>query len=100
MAGLSGDSSLARLPDGRSADSGVVQIKVTHKTRNPFTIKALWISGVTWNWHVLNHAPQPVPPEAAPAELQVETTVREQRKPRVPKPHAAKEPARHFADPF
>src|SRR5690349_10507564 len=42
--------------------------------------------------------PQPVPPEAAPAEPQVETTVREQRKPRVPKPHAAKEPARHFAD--
>src|SRR5215213_10484224 len=36
---------------------GVVQIRVTPKTRNPFTIKALSISGVTWNWHVLNHAP-------------------------------------------
>ncbi|MFL5331739.1 MAG: hypothetical protein ACJ8H8_00830 [Geminicoccaceae bacterium] len=35
---------------------GVVQIRVTPKTRNPFSIKALWISGVTWNWHVLNHA--------------------------------------------
>src|SRR3954469_7257907 len=35
---------------------GVVQIRVTPKTRNPFTIKALSISGVTWNWHVLNHA--------------------------------------------
>jgi hypothetical protein len=43
---------------------------------------------------------QPVPPEAAPAEPQVETTVREQRKPRVPKPRAAKEATRHFADPF
>src|SRR3954454_18752259 len=38
------------------ARSGVVQIRVTPKTRNPFTIKALSISGVTWNWHVLNHA--------------------------------------------
>src|SRR3954469_5529574 len=36
---------------------GVVQIRVTPKARNPFTIKALSISGVTWNWHVLNHAP-------------------------------------------
>jgi hypothetical protein len=44
--------------------------------------------------------PQPVPPEAAPAEPHVETAVREQRKPRVPKPRAAKETARHFADPF
>jgi hypothetical protein len=35
---------------------GVVQIRVTPKTRNPFTIKALSISDVTWNWHVLNHA--------------------------------------------
>ncbi len=35
---------------------GVVQIRVTPKTRNPFTIKALSISGVTWNWHVLNLA--------------------------------------------
>src|SRR3954449_3480130 len=32
------------------------QIRVTPKTRKPFTIKALSISGVTWNWHVLNHA--------------------------------------------
>jgi len=30
---------------------GVVQIRVTPKTRNPFTIKALSISGVTWKWH-------------------------------------------------
>ncbi len=35
---------------------GVVQIRVTPKTRNPFTIKALSISGVTWKWHFLNHA--------------------------------------------
>jgi hypothetical protein len=28
-------------------DLGVVQIRVTPKTRNPFTIKALSISGVT-----------------------------------------------------
>jgi RNA-directed DNA polymerase len=34
----------------------VVQIRVTPKTRNPFTIKALSISGVTWKWHFLNHA--------------------------------------------
>jgi len=34
----------------------VVQIKVTPKTRNPFTITALSISGVTWKWHFLNHA--------------------------------------------
>jgi hypothetical protein len=38
------------------AFSGVVQIRVTPKTRNPFTIKALSISGVTWKWHFLNHA--------------------------------------------
>jgi branched-chain amino acid transport system substrate-binding protein len=37
---------------------GVAQIRVTPKTRNPFTIKALSISGVTWEWHFLNHAPQ------------------------------------------
>ncbi len=37
-------------------DFGVVQIRVTPKTRNPFTIKALLISGVTWKWHFLNHA--------------------------------------------
>jgi hypothetical protein len=34
----------------------VVQVRVTPKTKNPFTIKALSISGVTWKWHVLNHA--------------------------------------------
>jgi len=42
----------------------VVQIKVTPKTRNPFTIGALSISGVTWEWHFLNHAS---PPPSAPA---------------------------------
>jgi uncharacterized membrane protein YfcA len=36
---------------------GVVQIRVTPKTRNPFTIRALSISGVTWKWRFLNHAP-------------------------------------------
>jgi len=35
---------------------GVVQIRVTPKTRNPFTISSLSISGVTWEWHFLNHA--------------------------------------------
>jgi len=35
---------------------GVVQIRVTPKTRIPFTIRALSISGVTWKWHFLNHA--------------------------------------------
>jgi hypothetical protein len=34
----------------------VVQIRVTPKTRNPFTLKTLSISGVTWKWHFLNHA--------------------------------------------
>ena len=34
----------------------MVQIKVTPKTKNPFTIKALPISGVTWKWHFSNHA--------------------------------------------
>ena len=38
----------------------MVNIRVTPKTKNPFTIKALSISGVTWKWHVLNHAPKPV----------------------------------------
>jgi len=37
-------------------DGGVVQIMVTFKTRNPFSIKALSISGVTWKWQVLNQA--------------------------------------------
>ena len=35
---------------------GVVQIRVTPKTRNPFTISSLSTSGVTWEWHFLNHA--------------------------------------------
>ena len=35
---------------------GVVHIRVTPKTRNPLTIRALSISGVTWKWHFLNHA--------------------------------------------
>ena len=30
--------------------------QVTPKTRNPFMIMALSISGVTWKWHFLNHA--------------------------------------------
>jgi hypothetical protein len=34
----------------------VVQVRVTPKTRNPFTIKALSISAAAWKWHVLNHA--------------------------------------------
>jgi len=34
----------------------VVQIRVTPKTRNPFTITSLSISGVTWEWHFLNRA--------------------------------------------
>jgi hypothetical protein len=37
-------------------ETGVVQIRVTPKTRNPFTIRALSISGVTRKWHFLNHA--------------------------------------------
>ncbi len=41
-------------------DDGVVQVRVTPKTKNPFTIKALSISGVTWKRHVLNHAPAAV----------------------------------------
>ncbi len=54
MPGSTGPRAGADAP--RAAESGVVQIRVTPKTRNPFTIKALSISGVTWNWHVLNHA--------------------------------------------
>ena len=34
----------------------MVRVGVTPKTRNPFTIRALSISGVTWKWHVLNRA--------------------------------------------
>ena len=41
---------------GFHGNLGVVQVGVTPKTKNPFTIKALSISGVTWKWHVLNHA--------------------------------------------
>jgi len=37
-------------------DQGLVQLRVTRKTRNPFTTKALSIFGVTWKWHFLNHA--------------------------------------------
>ena len=44
--------------DSHDRFAGVVQIRITHKTRNPFTLKALSISGVTWKWHFLNHAPQ------------------------------------------
>ncbi len=36
--------------------NGVAQVRVTPKTRNPFTIFALSIPGVTWKWHFLNHA--------------------------------------------
>jgi len=36
--------------------AGVVQLRVTPKTRNPFTTKTLSIFGVTWKWHFLNHA--------------------------------------------
>ena len=47
-------------PRGRSGRClSVVQIRVTPKARNSFTIKLLSISGVTWNWHVLNHAAAP-----------------------------------------
>ena len=35
---------------------GVVRVRVTPKTKNPFTVKALSISGVTLKRHVLNHA--------------------------------------------
>ncbi len=37
---------------------GVAQIRVTSKTVNSFIVKALLISGVTWKWHFLNHAPR------------------------------------------
>lgn len=35
---------------------GVVQIRVASKIRKPFIIRVLSISGVTWEWHCLNHA--------------------------------------------
>ena len=38
----------------------MVQARVTPRTRNPFTVKALSIFGVTWKWHVLNHAAKPI----------------------------------------
>jgi hypothetical protein len=41
---------------GLDSKAGVVQVGITPKTKNPLTIKALSISGVTWKWHVLNHA--------------------------------------------
>ena len=34
----------------------MVQIRVTPETRNPVTVRALWMSGVTWKGHLLNHA--------------------------------------------
>ncbi len=34
-----------------AAKTGVVQIRVTSKTRNPFATRALSISGVTWKWY-------------------------------------------------
>jgi len=34
----------------------VVQIRLAPKTRNPFTIGVLSISGVSWKWRFLNHA--------------------------------------------
>ncbi|MBV9748233.1 MAG: carbohydrate ABC transporter permease [Acetobacteraceae bacterium] len=38
------------------AQMGVVQIRVTPKTRNPFVISPLPISSVTRKWHFLNRA--------------------------------------------
>ncbi len=49
-------TSRSRHPRAGQVVLGVVQIRVTPKKRNPFTIKALLISGVTWKWHLLNHA--------------------------------------------
>src|SRR5215208_6038845 len=43
-------------PAARRLEMGVVQVRVAPKTKNPFSIKALSFSGVTWKWHVLNHA--------------------------------------------
>ena len=40
----------------RDAMIGVVQIRVTPKPRDSSSIRALSISGVTWKWHLLNHA--------------------------------------------
>jgi len=45
------------------ATLGVVQIRVTPKTRNPFTIRALSISGVSWKGHFLNHAKDQLDPK-------------------------------------
>jgi hypothetical protein len=52
----------------------VVQIRVTAKTRSPFTFKALSISGVTWNWHVLNHAGRGMPAVCWAAKLRTALT--------------------------
>jgi len=43
--------------DALLADGGVVQIRVIPKPRDPINTKALSISGDTWKWHFLNHAP-------------------------------------------
>ena len=45
-----------RHPAGFTADTGVVQIRVTPKTRHPFIVKTLSISEVTWKSYLLNHA--------------------------------------------
>jgi len=51
-----GEDKLFQVVRRRLRIQGVVQIRVTPKTRNPLTIRALSISGVTWKWHFLNHA--------------------------------------------
>ncbi len=39
-----------------AALQGVVQIRVTPKARYSCIVRALLISGVTWEWHLPNHA--------------------------------------------
>ena len=56
------EDELFQVVRGRLRIQGVVQIRVTPKTRNPLTVRALSISGVTWKWHFLNHARAPRPP--------------------------------------
>jgi len=51
-----GEDKLFQVVRGRLRIQGVVQIRVTPKTRNPLTIRALSISGVAWKLHFLNHA--------------------------------------------
>src|SRR5689334_10220252 len=47
------------VPGARSRNVACkLQVRVTPKVKNSFTIRALPISGVTWKWHVLNHAPE------------------------------------------